>query len=66
MPAAGRADVLDAALAQEMRAYYETVFARYALRDRMVGFFSRHDVLLSPTLPLSSLEAGRNIPAGLE
>jgi aspartyl-tRNA(Asn)/glutamyl-tRNA(Gln) amidotransferase subunit A len=60
------ADVLDAALAQEMRSYYETVFARYALRDRMVGFFTRYDVLLSPTLPVSSLEAGRNIPEGLE
>ena len=59
------ADVLDAALAQEMRGYYETVFARYALRDRMVGFFAHHDVLLSPTLPISSLEAGRNIPEGL-
>lgn len=59
------ADVLDAALAQEMRGYYETVFARYALRDRMVRFFVDHDVLLSPTLPISSLEAGRNIPEGL-
>ncbi|GJE58805.1 amidase family protein [Methylobacterium trifolii] len=60
------ADVLDAALAQEMRGYYETVFARYALRDRMTRFFSRYDLLLSPTLPISSLEAGRNIPEGLE
>ncbi len=59
------ADVLDAALAQDMRGYYETVFARYALRDRMVRFFVDHDVLLSPTLPISSLEAGRNIPEGL-
>ena len=59
------ADVLDAALAQEMRGYYTTVFARYALRDRMVRFFADHDVLLSPTLPISSLEAGRNIPEGL-
>lgn len=59
------ADVLDAALAQEMRGYYETVFARYALRDHMVRFFADHDVLLSPTLPISSLEAGRNIPEGL-
>lgn len=59
------ADVLDAALAQEMRGYYESVFARYALRDRMVRFFADHDVLLSPTLPISSLEAGRNIPEGL-
>jgi aspartyl-tRNA(Asn)/glutamyl-tRNA(Gln) amidotransferase subunit A len=60
------ADVLDAALAQEMRGYYESVFARYALRDRMNRFFSNFDVLLSPTLPISSLEAGRNIPPGLE
>ncbi|MHB2205387.1 amidase family protein [Methylobacterium sp. CM6257] len=60
------ADVLDGALAQEMRAYYETVFARYALRDRMVSFFTHYDVLLSPTLPISSLEAGRNIPEGLD
>ncbi len=60
------ADVLDVALAQEMRAYYESVFARYALRDRMVAFFTTYDVLLSPTLPISSLEAGRNIPEGLD
>jgi aspartyl-tRNA(Asn)/glutamyl-tRNA(Gln) amidotransferase subunit A len=60
------ADVLDGALAQEMRAYYESVFARYALRDWMVGFFTHYDVLLSPTLPISSLEAGRNIPEGLD
>ena len=59
-------DVLDAALAQEMRAYYETVFARYALRDRMVNFFTGYDILVSPTLPISSLEAGRNTPEGLE
>jgi aspartyl-tRNA(Asn)/glutamyl-tRNA(Gln) amidotransferase subunit A len=60
------ADILDAALKQEMRAYYDTVFRRYALRDEMVAFFSRYDALLSPTLPVSALEAGRNIPTGLE
>jgi aspartyl-tRNA(Asn)/glutamyl-tRNA(Gln) amidotransferase subunit A len=60
------ADILDAALKQEMRAYYDTVFRRYALRDEMAAFFSRYDALLSPTLPVSALEAGRNIPDGLE
>ncbi len=60
------ADVLDIALAQDMRAYYESVFARYALRDAMVRFFTRYDVLLSPTLPVSALPVGRNLPAGLE
>lgn len=59
------ADVLDAALAQEMRAYYESVFRRYALRDAMVRFFARYDVLLSPTLPVTSLEAGCNLPERL-
>ena len=59
------ADVLDAALAQEMQAYYESVFRRYALRDAMVRFFARYDVLLSPTLPVTSLEAGCNLPERL-
>ncbi|QJQ95757.1 MULTISPECIES: amidase family protein [Halomonadaceae] len=59
-PAVAR--VLDIALAQEMRDYYDSVFQRYALRERMRTFFERHDLLLSPTLPVSSLEAGRNVP----
>jgi aspartyl-tRNA(Asn)/glutamyl-tRNA(Gln) amidotransferase subunit A len=60
------AEILDAALALDMRAYYDSVFQRYALRDEMFAFFGRYDALLSPTLPISTLEAGRNIPAGLE
>ncbi|HEX4765275.1 MAG TPA: amidase family protein [Lichenihabitans sp.] len=59
------ADVLDAALRQEMTAYYETVFRRYALRDDMRRFFERYDILLSPTLPVSSLDVGKNVPDGL-
>lgn len=57
--------VLEAALGQEMRAYYETVFARYALREEMRRFFERYDVLLSPVLPVSSLDAGLDMPAHL-
>jgi aspartyl-tRNA(Asn)/glutamyl-tRNA(Gln) amidotransferase subunit A len=60
------ADMLDAALGQDMRGYYETVFRRYALRDRMRQFFERFDLLLSPTLPVSSVPAGRNVPADYE
>jgi aspartyl-tRNA(Asn)/glutamyl-tRNA(Gln) amidotransferase subunit A len=60
------ATILEAALQQDMRAYYETVFRRYALRDDLLAFFSRYDVLLSPTLPIVALEAGRDIPPGLE
>jgi aspartyl-tRNA(Asn)/glutamyl-tRNA(Gln) amidotransferase subunit A len=56
------ADVLDAALRQDMRAYYASVFARYALRDHLRRFFERYDLLLSPVLPVVSIDAGRNFP----
>jgi len=38
------------------------VFTRYALRDRMTALFGKYDVLLSPVLPVSSLDVGKNIP----
>ncbi len=56
------AEVLDAALAQDMRSYYEKVFERYALRDKVRTFFETYDLLLSPVLPVASLDAGKNIP----
>jgi aspartyl-tRNA(Asn)/glutamyl-tRNA(Gln) amidotransferase subunit A len=56
------ADVLQPALSQDMRDYYTTVFARYALRDTVREFFQRFDLLISPVLPVSSLDAGKNIP----
>ena len=59
------AAVLDAALRQEMTAYYETVFRRYALREEMRLFFERHDALLSPTLPVTSIGVGLNVPPEL-
>jgi aspartyl-tRNA(Asn)/glutamyl-tRNA(Gln) amidotransferase subunit A len=59
------AAVLDAALGQEMRAYYETVFRRYALREEMRRFFERYDALVSPVLPVASLAAGLDMPAHL-
>ncbi len=33
------AEILDAALAQDMRVYYDSVFRRYALRDEVLAFF---------------------------
>jgi aspartyl-tRNA(Asn)/glutamyl-tRNA(Gln) amidotransferase subunit A len=56
------ADVLEPALTQDMRDYYTKVFARYALRDAVRRFFERYDVLISPVLPVTSLEVGKNIP----
>ncbi len=60
------AEVLDAALVQDMRDYYEKVFERYALRDKVRTFFETYDLLLSPVLPVSSLDAGKNIPDHLQ
>ena len=54
--------VLTAALAQDMRDYYEKVFKRYGLRDSIRTFFDKYDLLLSPTLPVSSLAVGKDIP----
>lgn len=59
------AEILTQALNQEMGDYYEKVFKRYQLRDDINEFFSRYDILLSPTLPVNELDAGVNIPAHL-
>jgi aspartyl-tRNA(Asn)/glutamyl-tRNA(Gln) amidotransferase subunit A len=59
------ADVLEPALSQDMRDYYTKVFARYALRDTLRTFFEKYDLLISPVIPVSSLDAGKNIPDAL-
>jgi aspartyl-tRNA(Asn)/glutamyl-tRNA(Gln) amidotransferase subunit A len=59
------ADVLEPALSQEMRDYYTKVFARYALREHVRAFFDRYDLLISPTIPVTSLDVCKNIPDAL-
>ena len=56
------ADILEQALRQELRDYYGKVFERYALRDTLRPFFERYDILLSPVLPVTSLDVGKNVP----
>ena len=56
------ADILEQALRQELRDYYGKVFERYALRDKLRPFFERYDILLSPVLPVTSLDVGKNVP----
>ena len=56
------AQILDAALSQGMRDYYEKVFARYAFRERVRSFFLSYDILLTPVAPVSSIDTGKNIP----
>ncbi len=59
------AEVLEPALSQDMRDYYTKVFARYALRDKIRTFFEKYDLLISPVLPVTSLDVGKNIPDAL-
>jgi aspartyl-tRNA(Asn)/glutamyl-tRNA(Gln) amidotransferase subunit A len=56
------ADILDQALRQDLRGYYGKVFERYALRDKLRLFFEQYDILLSPVLPVTSLDTGKNVP----
>lgn len=58
--------VLEPALAQSLRDYYDSVFRRYDFRDRMRQFFEEYDLLLTPTLPVAAFPAGQNKPAGYE
>jgi aspartyl-tRNA(Asn)/glutamyl-tRNA(Gln) amidotransferase subunit A len=58
--------VLRLALGQGMQQYYESVFARYAFREKMHGIFDNFDILLTPTLPVSGVEVGRDVPEGFE
>lgn len=59
-------DVLKQAIGQDMKSYYEAVFARYAFRETMREFFERYDLLLTPTLPTAAFEADRDVPPGYE
>lgn len=58
--------VLRLALAQGMQEYYESVFARYAFREKMRRLFESFDILLTPTLPVSGIEVGHDVPEGFE
>ncbi len=60
------ATTLDAALAQTMGEYYQSVFQRYDLRTRVTSFFERYDLLVTPTIPVLPFDVGLNVPPGYE
>ena len=62
----GVLNVLRQALQQDMKSYYESVFARYAFREKIRQVFDKFDILLTPTLPVSGVEVGRDVPEGYE
>lgn len=55
-------EVLSGALDQSLEDYYRKVFERYEFRDVMRAFFSRYDLLVTPTLPVPAFDVGLNIP----
>jgi len=67
-------DILDPAVAIElsraanlsMYDYFGSVFRRYNLRDNLRLFYEKYDILITPTLPVSAIPAGCNIPPGFE
>ncbi|MDQ0217718.1 amidase [Peribacillus cavernae] len=59
------AGVLQYALDESMESYYSKVFKRYSLHEKVRQFFQDYDLLLTPTLPVSSINAGVNVPPNL-
>jgi len=59
-------DVLKRAVSQDLQSYYQSVFARYAFRETMRQVFETYDLLLTPTVPVTAFEAGRDLPPGYE
>ena len=57
-------EVLTKALAQDMTAYYAKVFERHAFREKMRLMFENCDLLITPTLPVTSFGVGLDLPPG--
>lgn len=57
-------EMLRAALLQDMQDYYQAVFDRYAFRETLRQFFTRYDLLITPTLPVAAFDVGRDVPPG--
>ena len=55
-------EVLKIAISQKMDSYYSSVFARYALREKMRLFFDKYDLLITPTLPCTAFNVGQGVP----
>ena len=58
-------EILEDALEGTVEDYYEKVFARYELREKVRQFFELYDLLLTPTLPVPPFGAGVNVPPEL-
>ena len=59
------ASIIERALALPGPTYHQAVQRRYEFRERVRRCFERHDLLLSPTLPVAGVDVGVNVPPGL-
>jgi Asp-tRNA(Asn)/Glu-tRNA(Gln) amidotransferase A subunit family amidase len=55
-------ELLSQSMAASLPSYYEKVFGRFDLRDRVRLLFERYDLLLTPSLPVAAFDVGRNVP----
>ena len=62
-PAVG--EILRGALDQSIEEHYATVFRRYEFREKMRQFFTKYDLLLTPTLPVPAPDVGVDVPPGM-
>jgi len=57
--------VLQEAAAQDLQTYYASVFHRYDFREKVRALMQPYDVLVTPTLPVSSVDIGVDVPQAL-
>jgi Asp-tRNA(Asn)/Glu-tRNA(Gln) amidotransferase A subunit family amidase len=54
----------DALHVQTLEQYYVNMFERLTFREHVRRVFDGYDILITPTLPVTAFEAGRNVPDG--
>ena len=59
-------ELLSRSMAESLTSYYEKVFERFELRERVRLLFETYDLLLTPSLPVAAFDIGRNIPPNAE
>lgn len=61
------AEMLEASLySQTVEEYFVRYFQRFELREQFRKFLTTYDLLITPTLPISELKAGVNVPPELK
>ena len=57
-------EIVDFGLRIEIGDYFEACERRLELVWQLSAFFARYDLLVTPTVPTTALEAGRHVPVG--